>query len=424
MATGTAGNESIRNLTISLMTETIFLKNDYSLYCFHGSLDYIQQFQLFLCFINPVFTVFGLTLNIFSIIILYKHQLKKPSNLLLFALVIADTMNMMVNLNFSYMLKYFGPVKTKLGYCTWEYGITGNTIIYGYYQLCYFIGTWGHCVNATIPVLITLERALAVFLPVTFTKLVTARSAFISCSLVYIGWLVWNCFSISIGKVVHIEVSSGKFVSINTATDFFRQNYALIYIFFAYFVESLGSWAPICLVILGCIAIGIRVRVSLLRRKRLSGIKAKLKWSPRTTRTLVTTCLIFAVTHAVNSFISAFVPINGTTPVLTYFLMYVAEFINLINCSSNCSFTNESTGNCSFTNESTGNCSFTNESTGNCYFINESTGNCSFTNESTGNCSFTNESTGNCSFTNESIPPYLFVLPLAIHFHLPCSPSC
>ncbi|KAI8771296.1 G-protein coupled receptor [Biomphalaria glabrata] len=330
MATGNVGNESITNLTA-----TIFLKNDNSLYCFRGSLDYFQLFQMFLCFINPVFALIGLILNIFSMIILYKHQLKKPSNLLLFALVIADTMNMIINFNFSYMLKYFGPVKTKPGYCTWEYGITGNTIIYWYYQLCFFIGTWGHCVNATIPVIITLERALAVFLPVTFTKLVTARSALVSCSLVYIGWLVWNCFAVSIGKVVHIEVSSGKFVSYNTATDFFRQNYALIYIFFVYVAESLASWVPICLVILGCIAIGIRVRVSLLRRKRLTGVKAKLKWSPRTTRTLVTTCLIFAVTHAVNSFISAFVPISGTTPVLTYFLVYLSEFINLINCSSN-----------------------------------------------------------------------------------------
>ncbi|KAK0065867.1 G-protein coupled receptor [Biomphalaria pfeifferi] len=330
MATGNVGNESIANLT-----ETTFLKNDNSLYCFRGSLDYIQQFQLFLCFINPVFALIGLILNIFSMIILHKHQLKKPSNLLLFALVIADTMNMMVNLNFSYMLKYFGPVKTKPGYCTWEYGITANTIIFGYYELCYFIGTWGRGVNATIPVLITLERALAVFLPVTFTKMVTARSALVSCSLAYIGWLIWNCFAVSIGKVVHIEVSSGKFVSYNTATDFFLQNYALIYIFFLYFVESLGSWVPICLVIVGCIAIGIRVRVSLLRRKRLSGIKAKLKWSPRTTRTLVTTCLIFAVTHTVTSFISAFMSISDTTPVLTYFLTYLAEFINLINCSSN-----------------------------------------------------------------------------------------
>ncbi|KAH9519205.1 hypothetical protein Btru_074964 [Bulinus truncatus] len=297
--------------------------------------SFLAEFQIFLCYVNPAFTLVGYVMNTLCMVILHKSGLNKPSNILLSALVMADSINMLTNLNFPNMLKYFGPVKSKPGYCTWEYDEYFNTFLYVSNRFFAVVSVWGHTVNATIPMIITAERMMAVFFPMTFKKVVTARAVVVCCVCAYTLWLPWVIFLAFHNRLAYFRIAEGKFVAAAVATELLRDNYNFLLFFTVNVMETLLSYVPSCFICVGCTVIGIKIKLALNKRSKLSKQAEKHKWSQRTTLTLLTSCLIFAITHTINSLISAFVPLRNDIPLLTYFLIQFAEFVNLINCSSN-----------------------------------------------------------------------------------------
>ncbi|KAI8782248.1 G-protein coupled receptor [Biomphalaria glabrata] len=311
------------------------IRTDPNLFCFLGPQDYLFTFKVFSCFVNPVLSILGLFVNGLCLVVLAKGGFRKPSYILLFALVFADSMNLFLSLDFPNRIRYFGPVKTKTGYCTFEYDTTMNQYLYVSHEFFTFVGLWGRTINATIPMIITMERILAVYFPVTFTRVVTPKSITASCCAAYVMWLPHIIVQSFYSRLLYIQLSNGNVVAITTVTEFLIKNFRILYIFTAYFLEAMTSWVPICFVCLGCILIGIKVSVSISQRRKLTSLRKEHQWSPRTTRTLLTTCLIFAVTHAINSLIGLLVTIDDKTPLLTYLLLEIAEFFNILNCTSN-----------------------------------------------------------------------------------------
>lgn len=129
----------------STMINTYF-KNDLVLFCFSESQEnqFIQLYKVFLCFVNPILALFGQAMNILCMAILKKSGLGKSSNILLFALTLADSMNLIHDLNFGHILRFFGPDKFKPGYCTWEYNAQLNMFLYVSQEICFiywFLGT-------------------------------------------------------------------------------------------------------------------------------------------------------------------------------------------------------------------------------------------------------------------------------------------
>ncbi|KAH9509668.1 hypothetical protein Btru_044184 [Bulinus truncatus] len=299
-----------------------------------GPESYLLLVQQFLCFVNPTFALFGMVVNGMCLAILAKSGLNKPTNILLFTLVVADSMNMFVNINFPLMLLYFGPIKTKRGYCTWEYDTDFNLFLYNSLQLFSVIGLWGRLVNGTIPVIITLERILAVYLPVTFKKLVTTRSTMAVCLLCYIFWLPAAILNAFLRRFASFQLSNGKLVTGAIASDFLRQNFALLNDFYGVGLETLASWFPSCFICVGCVLIGIKVKMSMYRRRKLTKMKEK-KWSVRTTRTLLTTCLIFSFSHAFSAIVSLTSAFDPNSYLFFFFTTQLSQFISAVQCFSN-----------------------------------------------------------------------------------------
>ncbi|KAK6995391.1 G-protein coupled receptor [Biomphalaria glabrata] len=132
------------------------------------------------------------------------------SNILLFALVLADSMNMFINLDFASKLRYFGPVKTKPGYCTYEYDPIMTEFIYVSQQFFSFVGFWGRTINSSIPMIITIKRILAVYFPMTFTRVVTTRSITASCCAAYVIWLPHVIVQTFYRRLEYIRISKRK----------------------------------------------------------------------------------------------------------------------------------------------------------------------------------------------------------------------
>ncbi|KAI8779553.1 G-protein coupled receptor [Biomphalaria glabrata] len=313
----------------------VIVRNDYNLYCFLGSQDYLYPFQALNCFINPLLSLLGLFINGLCLIILTKSGLRKTSNILLFALVLADSMNMFTNLDFPNRIRLFGPIKSKPGYCTFEYDTTMNQFLYVSQQFFIFVGDWGQTISATIPMIITIERILAVYFPVTFTRIVNVKSVTASCGIAYIIWLPYAIVQTFYRRLDYIQLSSGNKVAFITSTEFLIKNFSILYTFSAYALEALASWGPICFISLGCVLIGIKVYVSISHRRKLTNVSKKHNWSPRTTRTLVTTCLIFVITHTITALISMFATVDLKSPLLTFLIVEISAFLNILCCTSN-----------------------------------------------------------------------------------------
>ncbi|KAH9508679.1 hypothetical protein Btru_049625 [Bulinus truncatus] len=284
--------------------------------------------QVVKCYVNPCLSVVGFCANMMSIAILRRSGLRKPSNILLFGLVIADTMVQFMTMNFAEILQYFGPNMQYPRLCGWQYGNDINYFLLVSAISYTFFSQWGQYVNTTIPVFITLERFLAVFMPLTFKKIVTTKTASFSVIVSFLIWLPWSLYLMTAAEV-YVQLSKVMFYFINAADvdEVFN-------IFYVYVSDILSSWVPIALVVLGCVLIAVKVQITLQERQKLTSKKQeKVKWSSQTTRTLLTTCVVFSISHIIYSFINYFIP---NTPTVGLHLMY--EFMNmslLINASSN-----------------------------------------------------------------------------------------
>ncbi|KAK0045740.1 G-protein coupled receptor [Biomphalaria pfeifferi] len=301
------GNSLLNNGTTSLMDSTKSqnsLRSDSNLYCYPAPDDYMFPLQVLGCFVNPLLSLVGLFINVLCLVILVKVGLKKTTYILLFALVMSDSLNMFENLDFGNKIRIFGTLKSKPGYCTFEYESEMNQFLYVSQQLFGFVGLWGRTINTSIPMIITIKRILAVYFP---------------------------CRSSTGGSLT--SNYSGKVVANVASSDFLVKNFSVLNTFTVYALETLASFVPTCFMCLGCILIGIKVSVSVSQRRKLTREKKKQKWSPRTTRTLLITCLIFAITHAITSLISAIASVSTQAPLLTYRLVEISAFFNISSCT-------------------------------------------------------------------------------------------
>ncbi|KAI8792452.1 G-protein coupled receptor [Biomphalaria glabrata] len=264
-----------------------------------------------------------------SVAILRRSGLRKPSNILLFGLVIADSMLQLMTINFSEILEYFGPDIKYPDLCGWQYDVGVNYFLVACAIAFYFISTWGQYVNTTIPMVITLERLLAVYMPMTFKKFVTPRTAKISVMFSFIVWLPWSMYYLT---VFNVQVQRSEVMDF-TSDALHIEDLDVYNIFYYYVSDILSSWVPISFVSIGCLFIAFKVRRTLQERKKLTAKKESVKWSGRTTVTLLTTCAVFSVTHVIYSFGNYF---TQDSPSAAYYLQW--ELLNtalLLNASSN-----------------------------------------------------------------------------------------
>ncbi|KAK6961577.1 G-protein coupled receptor [Biomphalaria glabrata] len=289
----------------------------------------ILTLQIMDCYINPIVSILGFIANMMSIEILRRSGLNKSSNILLLGLVVSDSMSQMTTMNFAIILETFGPNWEYPELCGWQYGDELNYFLLVCNIVFKFLGFWGQYVNTAVPVLIVVERVLAVFKPLAFRNIVTRRAVVVGVVSTYIFWLPWSVFWMTIYNV-SILMSKVMFLSRDT---FLIKEMTVFTVFYFYVCDILSSWFPMSFVIMGCILTWVKVKRTLNQRKKLTAAGQRVQWSKKTTRTLLTTCSIFSITHVVYSVMNYLIPDDDL--LIHYIKLDFMSLVYLINTSSN-----------------------------------------------------------------------------------------
>ncbi|KAK6960455.1 G-protein coupled receptor [Biomphalaria glabrata] len=256
-------------------------------------------FYILLCYVRPAMCFLGFIANSMSLAILQRNGLYKQSNILLFGLVIADSAYLVSGMNFAMIISYFGPNKLYPTLCGYQYEEVLDYFLQISNILINIIGTWGHFASTTIPVLITLERILALFKPINFKALVTANktTALVICS--FVVWLPWIflTFSSTVIYKVKLTPTVTYMLALAQKSDLISH----VSVIDKYFIRNVVSFTTLAFITFGCGAIWVKMKLTLKQRRKIASSRNNSSWSPRTTRTLVLTCFIFVLVHGMAS---------------------------------------------------------------------------------------------------------------------------
>lgn len=159
---------------------------------------------------------------------------------------------------------------------------------------------WGNWCSLTLPVLITLERLLAVYYPFHFPLLVTPFRTWTAVFVFYIMWLPINVYYFFLENLDLESTSNGvvgRIVSTSLLSD---KPYKDIYQNVKHAAIILSEPIPVVLVVIGCTMVGIRVYIAHNNRTNMSAVPAfqRTRVAPtfRTTWTLMLVCLVYTIT--------------------------------------------------------------------------------------------------------------------------------
>ncbi|KAK0067949.1 G-protein coupled receptor [Biomphalaria pfeifferi] len=284
--------------------------------------EYITFFSM-LSYFNPLVAFLGLLSNMISLAILRRCGLQKPSTILLFGLVVADSMCLITPLNYGAILLYFGPNKPFPRLCGFQYEDNLNTFLAFSGIFIEFIGIWGQYVNTWIPVLITLERLFAIFKPLTFKSIITKKRILALVCFCYLFWLPWNLYYSIVMRIVvstyqDTNYALVRYISndVRTVKDFIETEV----------LEHLKSSIPVILISVGCLSLFIKINESLKKRAKITSSSQSTISSTRTTRTLMLTCVLFVITQLIHI---AAISLYQSTDVGHYLVRN--EFMYLVN---------------------------------------------------------------------------------------------
>ncbi|KAH9508076.1 hypothetical protein Btru_052769 [Bulinus truncatus] len=274
----------------------------------------------------------GFVSNIVSLAILRRSGLHKPSNVLLLGMVVADNMCLMITMNYAAAIMNFGPDKAYPGLCGFQYSDTLNYFLIVSGEFFSFVGHWGRYASTSISVFITVERLLAIFKPMNFKSIVTVRNAFISVLFSYAFWLPWNLFLHCLDSFVGMRLQEGQQWVVVVWGDLFTNNQYFIEMFYYCVVEGFALWFPFFFVCLGSFALMIKIKIATRERRKLTASEEKKKTPSKTTRTLLTTCLVFSMTHVANCVLVYVIP--NETVIHQLLRKHLSYFMYVINASA------------------------------------------------------------------------------------------
>ncbi|BFZ08233.1 hypothetical protein BsWGS_11272 [Bradybaena similaris] len=290
--------------------------------------------------ITPTISILGIIGNFLSLIVLAKHGFHKSSNVLLFSLAISDIL---------FMIGINGP--TKIMY-EWDLGgfvypRTTAHVLYVLYQLVDALNWTTGVTSLSIPVLVMVERLIAVFLPLRFASLVTVRRTVIAIVTPLIFAIIlqtyirtWFRFEYTFDRARNKSVGVAARTDIYLATRLVAQCLEIFFNSFFVFVIFVGC---------GCVAIGVKMRLVTKRRltmtNRVCGQKTgKMDSdSTRTTKMLLCLCIFYTLASA-PAILSSVLPKFMTFPVFTeqpnfrsagIFIYHLYQLAFAINSSNN-----------------------------------------------------------------------------------------
>nr|KAI8730395.1 putative G-protein coupled receptor [Biomphalaria glabrata] len=256
-----------------------------------------KNVRIVLLYLRPTVGTFGLILNFVTFIILSKIGFRKPSIILLLSLTLADSLYLISSVNVVSLLARFNHDRLKYKYYGWEISGALAMCVYILDRLLDVLYLLGAYVSTGVPVLITFERLIATFFPLKFKLIVTSKRVLIINVALWLFWTPWVLFSLSWTTLRTAVLPNGQMVTYKASAyesfnDFYFISFLNTYIF-----NILTTIVPISLVSLGCLVIGVKLK--LIQHHRNLMVTSKETSSRRTTLTLISVSIIFAVTSII-----------------------------------------------------------------------------------------------------------------------------
>ncbi|KAI8767664.1 G-protein coupled receptor [Biomphalaria glabrata] len=271
--------------TVTDKTKTEVSRND----------DY--RLRIILLYVQPIVGILGMVANILTFAMLIKSGLKKPSNIIIFGLTLADCFLLITPINIFDLTARFLHSKETANYFGWECSEKLARFLSVVNRVLTTLHYWGGFAGTGLPVVITLERIFAVFFPMKFATIVTSRRAILAVVSVWLFWGPWACFSAFLRDFRYTVLPSGQSIGYEKSAELLISNFLVVQTLNRYVFNFLSSIVPVSIVTFGCVMIGVKVKHSLLQRQRMSSAKKTKRPSLKTTRTLVAIALIFATVH-------------------------------------------------------------------------------------------------------------------------------
>lgn len=282
---------------------------------------------------TPLISLFGITGNILSIIIMRKHGLKKCSNILLVSLAFADLFYL---IGFNNIPKILYNAQ---GNGRFIYPKNISQFLYVLYFIFFILDYGFGQITLTIPMLIAIERLVAVYIPLQFHLVITPFRiwmALLIVALYSLTYMIYSCFWYEFKYSYDFELNTTVGIMARSPL-FYKDQHAMGILEEIYFSNKVQP----ALTLIGCILIILRVKGSAQKRLKMTSStnNAKQKTSTsRTTQTLLSVCLVYIFVCIVIA-LPTYIPENYMAYSLTSdkptnmgLIMY--QVINIVMCTN------------------------------------------------------------------------------------------
>ncbi|XP_059175198.1 probable G-protein coupled receptor frpr-1 [Physella acuta] len=287
--------------------------------------------------VTPTISIFGIIGNIFTVLVLRRHGFRKCSNIALVSLAVSDVTFL---IGFNSVPKLLYEIGSSLDVFTYSQGV--SYVLFVLYQIFHIMGYASAGVSLCIPVLITFERLIAVFLPLYFRLVVTPRRtwAVVVCLVVFwYGFFIHTSFYSTFDYRFSLELNLT--VGVIQRSAYHYSNVKTVFI-----LEETWSLLmikiPLLLTFIGCLGIGIKIKLASIKRTHMTNSSSSEASSNRTTKMLLAVCTLYTCTCAILS-LPTYEPqyfyYTMTTDAPSNLGTILYQVINIVLCiNSSCNF--------------------------------------------------------------------------------------
>ncbi|KAI8750691.1 G-protein coupled receptor [Biomphalaria glabrata] len=216
--------------------------------------------------VTPITSFVGVVGNTVNMIVLSKGNWNKSSTCLIFSLAVADTMYLLGANNISMFLYSQGDI---YGF---KYTEANATLAYYFYLAQVAVEITGKIASMFLPCLISLDRLIAVCLPLRYSVISTPRRVNVSISVTYLfAFAVFMLYALKFSFILTTSpVDNSTLVGLIIKSSLLCNHY-FIYSSATSIISTVYGPASVAFTLLVCIAVGVMVYLQSKKRKSLLG---------------------------------------------------------------------------------------------------------------------------------------------------------
>ncbi|BFZ04587.1 hypothetical protein BsWGS_07626 [Bradybaena similaris] len=285
--------------------------------------------------ITPMVSVIGIFGNFCSILVLSKQNWKKCSNILLLGLAISDI---------TYLIAFNNVPKilyTVFGKESFPYPEIVSYVMFILLEISQIIDYSSGLTSLTLPMLITTERLITVFQPLQASTIITPLRTFLAVSGVFIFWYVnFTYTAFWYGLSDNFDKFRNRTVFVIVRSDLYEHDKTVMTLLEDYWTYASLRIPPL-FTFIGCVVIGIKIKMASLQRIKLTGRKVTGGMN-RTTKTLLAVCGMYTITCVIMLlpyFMPQYASYSVSEEASSNVRQITYQIINIVLCiNSSCNF--------------------------------------------------------------------------------------